>query len=227
MCTSTCAICKLHEEVLPGWMTHINQEFSKEYFKRILDHLHTVQFYPKPEHILRCLTYTECTDIKVVILGQDPYHGHNQAEGLSFSVGDGVRVPPSLANIKKEIFNSIGVNSVCSKGSLIKWAEQGVLLLNTILTVTRNKPRSHSSIGWVRFTDEIIRIINDTSEGVVFMLWGKDAQKKKLLIDGGRHFILCAPHPSPFSARTGFFGCDHFKKSNDYLVSCGKDPIKW
>ncbi|KAI5136071.1 uracil-DNA glycosylase [Nematocida ausubeli] len=225
--SSSCDICEMEKTILPGWKTLIGSEFEKEYFSKIREYLHTIDFFPKPAHILRCLSFFEYSDVKVVILGQDPYHGPGQAVGLSFSVPSDIRMPPSLINIRKEILSSTGTGSKCEKGSLVSWAEQGVLLLNSILTVTQKKPRSHSSIGWMSFTDTIIKKVSDSSKEVVFMLWGKDAQRKQSLIDESKHLVLCSPHPSPFSARTGFFGCNHFQKANEYLESKGKDPIAW
>ncbi|KAH9385502.1 uracil-DNA glycosylase [Nematocida major] len=222
-----CEICVMHAGVLPGWRALLEKEFEKEYFRRILEYLHGVQFFPQPKHVLRCLSFFECADTKVVILGQDPYHGVDQAVGLSFSVPVGVRAPPSLMNIRKEILSSTGAKSACVGGSLTSWAKQGVLLLNSILTVTQKKPRSHSKIGWTEFTDEIIRMVSEKSSGTVFMLWGNDAQSKKGLIDSKKHLVLCTTHPSPFSAHRGFIGSGHFKRANEYLISLNKEAIVW
>lgn len=223
----SCDICRIEESICPGWKSLLDKEFNQEYFTAIIKHLHTISFFPKPAHILRCLSFFECRETKVVILGQDPYHGPGQAVGLSFSVPVGTRLPPSLINIRKEIVSSTGKNSSCVGGSLTSWAKQGVLLLNSILTVTQKKPRSHSALGWEQFTDEIIRIVSTESENTVFMLWGKDAQEKEKLIDKSKHLVLKTSHPSPFSARKGFLGCEHFKLANEYLVLKGKSTIVW
>jgi uracil-DNA glycosylase len=164
--------------------------------------------------------------LKVVILGQDPYHNPGQAHGLSFSVPDGVTPPPSLLNIYKEIAADIGLQ-LPRKGNLEKWAEQGVLLLNAALTVRANEPGSHAKIGWMDFTDAVIRAISERKEHIVFLLWGRFAQEKQVLIDETKHLVLKAAHPSPFSAEKGFFGCRHFSKTNEYLVKNGIDPIDW
>ncbi|KAI5190232.1 uracil-DNA glycosylase [Nematocida minor] len=222
-----CNICTVDSAVLPGWRSLLDKEFQAEYFSKIKKYLHTTKFYPLPSKILRCLSFFECSDTKVVILGQDPYHGRDQAEGLSFSVPVGVRPPPSLLNIRKEILSSTGIKSACVGGSLTSWARQGVLLLNSTLTVTPEKPRSHASIGWMRFTDEIIQLVSRESTGTVFMLWGKDAQEKRPLIDESKHLVLATSHPSPFSARRGFLGSQHFMLANAYLASKGKKPIIW
>lgn len=222
-----CNICSIPTKILPGWHALLESEFEQEYFRSIISYLHKTQFYPKPEHVLRALTYFECAETKVVVLGQDPYHGPGQAVGLSFSVPVGERIPPSLINIRKEIVSSTGAKSVCNGGSLVPWAKQGVLLLNSILTVTQKQPHSHSQIGWTRLTDKIIEKVSEQSSGTVFMLWGKDAEKKKPLINSEKHLILCTTHPSPFSARKGFLGCQHFKRANEYLEKLGKDPINW
>jgi len=164
--------------------------------------------------------------VKVVILGQDPYHGPKQAMGLSFSVPDGIPPPPSLVNIYKELNKDIGM-PIPSTGNLTKWAEQGVLLLNAVLTVRANDPASHSKIGWMEFTNAVIKKISDEKKGVVFLLWGKFAQEKQVLIDETKHYVLKAAHPSPFSAHNGFFGCKHFSKTNDLLMKQGLDPVNW
>ncbi|KAI5192605.1 uracil-DNA glycosylase [Nematocida sp. AWRm77] len=223
----SCAVCCLEEQMLPGWKALLKEEFAKEYFKRIVETLHTEAFFPEAGSILRCLSFFECAETKVVVLGQDPYHGAGQAEGLSFSVPAGVTAPPSLANIKKEIFSSTGKASVCKGGSLVPWAEQGVLLLNTTLTVREKQPRSHAGLLWSLFTDRVIECISEHAEHVVFFLWGKDAEKKRGLIDSSRHLVLSSPHPSPFSARRGFFGNNHFQLTNEYLLQHQKEPVVW
>jgi len=215
-------------ETLPsGWRRDLEPEFKEEYFRKLIRDLHGEKFFPRPEQILRCLTFFECEDAKVVILGQDPYHGPGQAEGLSFSIPAGVARPPSLVNIMKEIADSTGKASRCKGGSLVRWAEQGVLLLNTVLTVKEKLPRSHSNMKWHLLTDRIIELVSEKGESVVFMLWGRDAQEKERLIDRSRHLVLKSPHPSPLSARKGFFGNNHFKIANEYLASKGKGEIEW
>lgn len=222
-----CEICQISERLLPGWKAILTKEMTQKYFLDILNHLHGVDFFPKPSKILHSLSFFECPETKVVILGQDPYHGPGQATGLSFSVPVGMRLPPSLANIRKEIQSSTGRSSQCPGGSLTGWAKQGVLLLNSTLTVVQKKPRSHASLGWMQFTDEIIRSVSAEADGCVFMLWGKDAQEKEGLIDKSRHLILKTSHPSPFSARRGFLGSGHFRLANEYLVERGREPITW
>jgi uracil-DNA glycosylase len=164
--------------------------------------------------------------VKVVIIGQDPYHNRGQAHGLSFSVPDGIAKPPSLLNIFKELKNDLGIE-ISGNGNLEKWAAQGVLLLNASLTVRENEPGSHSQIGWLQFTDQVIKKISDEKEGIVFLLWGKFAQEKQSLIDETTHFVLKAAHPSPLSANNGFFGCKHFSKTNELLMKQQKSPIDW
>lgn len=182
--------------------------------------------FPPREEIFHALDATPLGDVKIVILGQDPYHGEGQAHGLSFSVRPGVKVPPSLRNIYKELEASLGVRHP-GHGYLESWARQGVLLLNAVLTVEAGKAGAHQNKGWEKFTDRIIEAVNDSCEGVVFILWGSYAQKKGKKIDRSRHLVLEGPHPSPLSAYRGFFGCGHFAKANAYLKSCGKTPIEW
>lgn len=183
--------------------------------------------YPPKEKIFHALKLTSLKNIKAVILGQDPYHGYNQANGLSFSVTRGIKIPPSLFNIYKEISNDIKNFSWPKHGDLNNWAKQGVLLLNTILTVEEGKPYSHKHLGWEKFTDKIIKLINDHCNQIVFLLWGKKAQEKKRMINKNKHKVFLAAHPSPFSAHLGFFGCKHFSKTNDFLEKCNKKPINW
>lgn len=183
--------------------------------------------FPKPKDIFKAFELTPFDTVTVVILGQDPYHDDGQAHGLAFSVPSGVRLPPSLANIYKEIQSDCGVVKDCTSGNLEAWAIQGVLLLNTILTVVAHTPASHRGKGWEEFTDAVIRTVSNDCDHVVFMLWGKYAQSKRHLIDAKKHCVLEAPHPSPFSAHTGFFGCKHFSRCNEYLISVGKKPIVW
>jgi len=182
--------------------------------------------YPPGSLIFNAFNTTPIDNVKVVILGQDPYHGPGQAHGLCFSVSDGVPPPPSLVNIFKELSSDTGV-AIPNHGNLTKWAEQGVLLLNASLTVRAAEPMSHSQIGWAEFTNNVIKKISEQKEHVVFMLWGKFAQEKQVLIDETKHLVLKAAHPSPLSAYNGFFGCRHFSKANEYLVRNGIDPVNW
>ena len=211
------------------WGDFLNRDES--YFKEILAAVERERalgktIYPKNSEVFNALTFTPLENVKVVIIGQDPYHGPNQAHGLCFSVRDGVPFPPSLQNIFKEIEADIG-SPKPESGSLERWAKQGVLLLNAVLTVEDGLPGSHRAFGWERFTDEVIKAINEHRSGVVFLLWGAFAQKKGELIDKNKHFILEAPHPSPLSASRGFFGCKHFSKANELLKSQGLDEIIW
>lgn len=213
-------------QLSPSWMSAIWAEFEKDYMKDIKAFLASEieagkTIYPHPKNIFNALNTTDFDDIKVVILGQDPYHGPNQAHGLSFSVQDGVRVPPSLKNIYKEIWIDR------ESWDLTSWAEQWVLLLNAILTVEKSQPASHSKIWWWMFTDEIIRQVSDKREWVAFLLWWAFAGSKKALIDSDKHLVFTAPHPSPFSAHKWFFGCQHFSKTNEYLKSRWEKEIEW
>ena len=214
-----------------SWKKILHDEFEKPYFQQIAAHLKTERsqgkiIYPPGPFIFNAFNTTPFDKIKIVIIGQDPYHGPRQAHGLCFSVQNGVPPPPSLVNIFKELKEDIGM-SVPTHGNLTKWAEQGVFLLNASLTVRGGEPMSHSKIGWAQFTDTVIKTIADNKKHVVFILWGKFAQDKKILIDEQKHFILKAAHPSPLSAYNGFFGCKHFSKANQYLVSKGIDPVDW
>lgn len=214
-----------------SWKIRLGDEFAKPYFRElrmfILKELtHGKVIYPNGSQMFAAFDQTPFDNVKVVILGQDPYHGEGQANGLSFSVNDGVKIPPSLQNIFKEIYDELGITPPES-GNLERWAKQGVLLLNSTLTVRENEPGSHQHQGWEIFTDEVIKIISAEKEHVVFMLWGKYAQSKEPLIDGSKHLILKAAHPSPFSAYNGFFGCDHFLNANVYLSKLGIEPINW
>ncbi len=215
-----------------SWKKVLEHEFEKPYFLQIVTFLKTEKaagktIYPPGPLIFNAFNQTPFPKVRVVILGQDPYHGPGQAHGLSFSVPNGVKPPPSLVNIFKEIQSDIGIPMPSQYGNLTRWAEQGVLLLNASLTVRANEPNSHSKIGWTDFTNEVIQKISDKKEGVVFLLWGKFAQDKQLLIDETKHHVLKAAHPSPFSADKGFFGCKHFSKTNKFLVASGLDPIDW
>ena len=213
-----------------SWKEILQDEFNKPYFKQIVEHLKTERalgriIYPPGSLIFNAFDKTPFDKLKVVILGQDPYHGPKQAMGLSFSVPAGVSPPPSLVNIFKELHDDIGVK-IPASGDLTKWALQGVFLLNASLTVRAGDPMSHSKIGWAEFTNTVIKKISDLKDRVVFLLWGKFAQEKKVLIDENKHLILKAAHPSPLSV-TGFLGCRHFSKTNEYLVKNGIDPIDW
>ncbi len=213
------------------WDKVLEGEFSKDYYLKLRQFLkeeytyHTI--YPNMYDIFNALKYTSYSDVKVVILGQDPYHGPNQAHGLSFSVQKGIMPPPSLVNIYKEIENEFGVTMPKDYGCLTKWARQGVLLLNTTLTVRAHNANSHKDAGWRIFTDNVIHKLNEREDPVVFLLWGSHSIKKKALIDERKHLVLTSAHPSPLSAYRGFFGCGHFKTANDFLLAKGKTPIDW
>ena len=216
----------------PSWKEVLKNEFTKSYFLEIVTFLKTERsagkiIYPPGPLIFNAFNQTPFDKVKVVLLGQDPYHNPGQAHGLSFSVPNGIKPPPSLVNIYREIQKDIGVDMPAQYGNLTGWAEQGVLLLNAILTVRANEPASHSKIGWMEFTDAVIRKISDHKEGVVFLLWGKFAQDKQVLIDETKHSILKAAHPSPFSVDKGFYGCRHFSKTNELLTRQGLAPIDW
>lgn len=212
------------------WASLLNEEFEKDYFTKIQQFLteryEEAQVYPNKEDVFNALNYTSYEDVKVVILGQDPYHGPNQAHGLSFSVQPGVKVPPSLRNMFKELHSDLGAE-IPNHGSLVKWAKQGVLLLNDVLTVERGKAHSHRKIGWENFTKRVIELLNEKAESVVYLLWGNAAQQKEKLIDREKHLIIKAPHPSPLSSYRGFFGSKPFSKVNDYLIETGREPIDW
>lgn len=213
------------------WMAEIGGEFEKPYMASLKQFLQQQKaagkvIYPKGTEIFNALEYTPFSQVKVVILGQDPYHGPGQAHGLCFSVRDGVAKPPSLVNIYKEIEDDCGVK-MPSSGELTGWAKQGVLLLNATLTVEHSLAGSHQHKGWEQFTDAVIRAVNDHHEHVVFILWGSYAQKKGAFIDRKKHLVLQSPHPSPLSSYRGFFGSKPFSKANDYLVAHGREPIKW
>lgn len=213
-----------------SWKSVLKDEFEKEYFIRLTKSIRDekssgVIIYPKGSNIFNAFNSTPFDKVKAVILGQDPYHGKGQAQGLSFSVTDGTPLPPSLQNIFKEIESDLGVTPPKS-GNLQRWADQGVFLLNAVLTVRAGEAASHSKIGWIEFTDAVIRHLSNERSGIVFMLWGNFAKSKKDLIDSGKHFILEAAHPSPL-ARGAFFGCRHFSATNNILISQGKEPINW
>lgn len=217
----------------PVWKTHLMDEFQKPYMRDLREFLRLElskrkRIYPKGSEYFNAFNCTSFDKVKVVVLGQDPYHGPDQAHGLCFSVPAGVDIPPSLVNIFKEIRSDLGLPpDQFRHGHLKSWADQGVLLLNSVLTVEAGRAASHQGKGWEAFTDRVISILNQEKEHLVFMLWGAYAQKKGAVIDEGRHLVLRAPHPSPLSAHRGFLGCRHFSKANSYLVHHGLQPIEW
>lgn len=213
-----------------SWDEVLDSEYHQEYFKNIVkfinkEYKERVVFPPK-SRILRALNLTDYKDVKVVILGQDPYHGMGEANGLAFAVSEGVKLPPSLKNIYKELYSDLGV-PIADVGNLECWAKEGVLLLNSVLTVEKDKPASHKNIGWEKFTDAIIKKVNEKETPVVFILWGNFARSKKELITNPKHFVVESTHPSPFSANYGFFGSKPFSKTNQYLKSVGEKEIDW
>ena len=211
------------------WDIILKEEFKKDYFKNlgifVKNEYKTKTIFPPYENIFDALRFTDYDDVKVVILGQDPYHGVGEAHGLSFSVKEGVRVPPSLLNIFKELYSDLGIKRTNS--DLTDWAKEGVLLLNSIMTVVKDTPLSHKNKGWETFTDTVISKLNDREEPVIFLLWGSFARSKKELITNKRHKIIESVHPSPLSASRGFFGSEPFSKINNYLSEIGKEEIKW
>lgn len=217
---------KLHH----SWFVKLKKEFDSLYFEQLLIFLEKEmmdkKIYPDIKNIFEAFNQTNFNNVKIVIIGQDPYHGLNQAHGLSFSVQKGTKCPPSLKNIFNELKSDLAIESPKS-GHLLDWAKQGVLLLNSILTVRANEPASHQNIGWEKFTNEAVRKLSIERENIVFILWGKYAQKKEELIDEKKHLVLKSAHPSPLSAHKGFFGSNHFSKSNNYLQSYGISPVKW
>jgi len=212
------------------WDVILKDEFDKDYFKDLIDKIkreyQEKTIFPKQTEIFNAFRNTSYNDVKVVILGQDPYHGVGEAEGLSFSVKVGIRKPPSLVNIFKELNDDLGYE-IPIDGSLVPWAKEGVLLLNTVLTVEKDKPASHKGYGWEMFTDSVINKLNEKSDPIVFILWGNFAKGKKKLITNPNHFIVESPHPSPFSAYNGFFGSKPFSKTNNFLISKGITPVNW
>lgn len=212
------------------WLEPLLAEFKKTYYanlrKKVVEEYNTKTIYPSADDLFNAFHLTPLSDVKVVILGQDPYHEPGQAHGLCFSVKPDVDIPPSLVNIYKELHDDLGCD-IPNHGYLKKWANQGVLLLNTVLTVQAHRANSHRGIGWEEFTDAVIRILNEQNRPIVFMLWGKPAQSKKVMLDNPKHLILEAPHPSPLSAYRGFFGCRHFSKANEFLTSAGLEPVDW
>ena len=219
-------IC-IHE----SWLEYLSGELEKEYMQQLRSFLLKEAqqgkiIYPETDRVFAALDATPLDQVKVVILGQDPYHGPDQAHGLSFSVPHGIKPPPSLVNIYKELHTDIGM-AIPSHGCLESWAGQGVLLLNSVLTVQQHQAASHQGKGWEQFTDAVIRTLNEERDGIVFMLWGAYAQKKGKSIDMQRHLVLQAPHPSPLSAHRGFLGCRHFSQANHYLTESGQSAIDW
>lgn len=212
------------------WLAGIGGEFAKPYYRDLYNFIkyeyeHTT-VYPAPDDVFNAFHFTPLSKVKVVIIGQDPYHNVGQAHGLAFSVQAGVDIPPSLQNIYKELQDDLGC-VIPSHGYLKKWADQGVLLLNSVLTVRAHQANSHQQKGWEQFTDAVIRAVNTQDRPVVFLLWGKPAQMKKSMLDNPKHLVLCAPHPSPLSAYRGFFGCRHFSKTNAFLEQNGVEPVDW
>ncbi len=220
----------MNVQIDPTWKEALADEFAQPYFTELAERVRhaytTTTVFPPGSLIFNAFDLTPLDRVKVVILGQDPYHNYGQAMGLSFSVPDGCPIPPSLQNIYKEIATDVGIPTPTS-GDLTHWARQGVLLLNATLTVQAHSPKSHAGWGWERFTDHVIQVLSQRREHLVFLLWGSDAQRKEMYIDSAKHCILRSVHPSPLSAYRGFFGCQHFSKTNYYLVSHGITPIAW
>ena len=212
------------------WLGPLAPEFKKTYYRelyyRVRDEYEHYRVFPKAADLYTAFELTPLSEVKVVILGQDPYHGDGQAHGLCFSVNPGIEIPPSLQNIYKELASDLGCR-IPDNGCLVPWAKQGVLLLNTVLTVRAHQAFSHRGIGWEQFTDAAIRALNEVDRPIVFMLWGRPAQEKMKMLDNPAHLILTAPHPSPLSASRGFFGCRHFSKCNEFLISHHITPIDW
>ena len=217
-------------QISDSWKKYLSSEFELSYFKQLATFVKLEQnngtIYPADNNIFNAFNYTAFDNIKVIVLGQDPYHGEGQAHGLAFSVQDGVPFPPSLRNIFQEYSSDLGY-PIPSSGNLTKWAQEGVFLLNTLLTVRANEAHSHKDKGWERFTDAVIKLISERKEHLVFILWGKPAQQKAKLIDESKHFVLKAPHPSPLSSYRGFFGSRPFSKTNEYLKKQGIIEIDW
>ena len=213
-----------------SWDTLLAEEFQKDYYQQLRKNLtqeyKTRTIYPAMDNIFNALKYTAYEDVKVLLLGQDPYHGQGQAHGLCFSVQKGVDKPPSLKNMFKELESDLGI-AAPSHGCLTDWAKQGILLLNTVLTVREGEPNSHKRLGWTIFTDKVIELLNERQDPVIFVLWGRNALEKLPLITNSHHYVLSAAHPSPLSASRGFLGCKHYSKINEILKSMGKTPIDW
>ena len=212
------------------WVEAVGGEFKKPYYASLYQFVKeeygSKVIYPPADDIFNAMHLTPLSEVKVLILGQDPYHNQGQAHGLCFSVQPDVAIPPSLINIYKELHDDLGC-AIPDNGYLVKWAKQGVLLLNTVLTVQAHKAFSHQGKGWEQFTDAVIQAVNDQDRPIVYMLWGKPAQSKSSMLNNPRHLILKAPHPSPLSAHRGFFGCKHFSQANDFLKANGAEPIDW
>ena len=212
------------------WLAPLRAEFAKPYYKdlyqKVLQEYRTVKVFPPADDIFNAFHLTPLSEVKVVILGQDPYHNDGQAHGLCFSVQPGTDIPPSLVNIFQELQNDLGCY-IPNNGYLEKWAKQGVLLLNTVLTVRAHQANSHRGIGWEQFTDAVIRILNEQDRPIVFLLWGSPARAKKAMLNNPNHLVLEAPHPSPLSAYRGFFGCRHFSRTNQFLEAHGIAPVDW
>jgi uracil-DNA glycosylase len=217
--------------LIADWSQQLDFIFKQDYYQQLLEFIeyesaHNKTIYPPKDQIFNAFDLSSFENTKVIILGQDPYHNEGQAHGLSFSVPKGVSIPPSLRNIYQELLSDLDITPSQS-GNLTHWASQGVLLLNSVLTVEKNSPGSHAKSGWVDFTDTVIDILNEKKQNLVFLLWGAYAQKKAELIDQNKHLVLTAAHPSPFSAHKGFFGCKHFSQTNDYLKMHNQQPIDW
>ena len=212
------------------WAEALKEEYKKPYYrelyKKVNEEYQTHEIFPPSDEIFSAFHLTPLKDVKVVILGQDPYHNNGQAHGLSFSVQKGVDIPPSLVNIYKELHDDLGC-TIPNHGCLTKWAEQGVLMLNTVLTVRAHQANSHKEIGWEQFTDAAIKVLAGQDRPMVFILWGRPAQRKKEMIHNPKHLVLMSAHPSPLSAYRGFFGCRHFSKTNEFLIQNGLEPIDW
>lgn len=221
---------QINPKIEAGWLEALRDEFQQDYFillkQFLLEEKRLYKIYPPGDRIFAAFDFTPFDKVKVVLLGQDPYHGEGQAHGLCFSVPQGVRQPPSLVNIFQELQNDLGITPP-AHGNLEKWAQQGVLLLNATLTVRANMAGSHQKKGWENFTDAVIRTLSEQKEHLVFLLWGNYAQAKEELIDTSRHAVLKSAHPSPFSVYRGFYGCRHFSKTNELLTGFGKTPIDW
>lgn len=212
------------------WLGPLKPEFKKDYYKKLYEKVKeeysTYPIFPPSDDVFNAFTYTPLSEVKVVIIGQDPYHNVNQAHGLCFSVKPEVDIPPSLVNIYKELNDDLGCK-IPNNGYLVKWAKQGVLMLNSVLTVRAHEANSHKGIGWEKFTDAVMEVLNKEDRPIVYLLWGAPASKKAAVIDNPKHLLLKAPHPSPLSAYRGFFGCKHFSKANEFLVANGLEPIDW
>jgi len=218
--------------IKPQWQQLINREAQKDYFQSLVTEVAQqratgLTIFPKEEDVFNAFNYADLSEVKVVILGQDPYHGEHQAHGLAFSVQPGIKVPPSLVNMYKELVTDIDGFTAPKHGNLLHWAEQGVLLLNTVLTVQQANAHSHAKLGWETFTEQVINEINEHNSGCVFILWGAHAKKKGKKIDSNKHLVLSGPHPSPLSAYRGFFGCRHFSQANTWLTERNISAIDW